>query len=228
MKVNEIIKQFNINVINRQVANELLDPSLHEFSLKQLSQILKFISIKKLKQFTKNNSIKTVYNAMLHSGEISSLRCLKYIINEYSCLYPVNKFVSDILYFLLKAHKTKYINFILKRYYENINYLYLLKLFSEERNERCIFFLRSKFLYKLTDENYKEMIKYCSSKCRLSERLENCLRLKKLDEIVNVEPVNEIKPIKTEKEFNLQEIILSLIAVILAFQMITLVVISLK
>lgn len=172
MEINEVIKQFNTNVINLQVANELFDP-LQELSKKQLSEILKFISIKKLKQVVENNNIEVVYDAILYSGEISSLRCLKYVMNEYNFYHQLNdkvisnvtdcssnKFASDILYFFLKNDKKKYVDFILKKYSENIDYKYLLRLFSEERDGKCIAFILRKFGNRLSDEDYTEFTIY--------------------------------------------------------------------
>lgn len=172
MEINEVIKQFNTNVINLQVANELFDAS-NELSKKQLSEVLKFISIKKLRQVVENNNIEMIYDAILYSGEISSLKCLKYVMNEYSFYHQLNdkvisnvtncssdKFASDILYSFLKNDKKKYVDFILKKYSENIDYKYLLRLFSEERNGRCAAFILRKFGHRFSDEDYKEFTAY--------------------------------------------------------------------
>jgi len=137
----KITEKYNLHIINKVEANKLLekiDPD-EKINNEDVSGVLKFISISNLKNLILRISEEDMIEILKLSNDISSLRCLKYIVKSYRL-----KRIGVFAYNCIKNKGyTKSKKFIFK-FKDIINFPGLLKLFCHDNDLESVKFLLNK------------------------------------------------------------------------------------
>lgn len=201
--------QVKQNRINRIEANQLFNPDwkLDEHDLRQ---VLKWISMKNLKRLVNRKGIGKIFNVLSKYGKISSLKCFKYVIANYKAIYKINstRIHTSLLYSTLKHNSIVHAKYLMKKY-NDIDYVEVLYRFDLDENQYI-----SNYLKQRLNISY-------------SNDLE--LKINQSKDVGQEKPNEQIRSAEVKEEereeFNVQEIMLSFIAIVLVFQIITLAII---
>lgn len=129
----------------------------------KLFQAITFISYKNLRKVIREKSVDDVYHALLDCKKVSSMKCFKLIIKEYSSFISqrncYREFTTNLVFHLLSNGNIKYAKYILRKY-KDIDYNLLIRKFTLSNDNKNLRYISSRIKsgHSKLERSYSDII----------------------------------------------------------------------